>query len=232
MARWPVAASEGISPSHPSSLPRMLPPPFRPCFPKLHHEHLSRRGAPVRFRRAQASGRFSPLPQHAIVHGAKADAELVHIERGLGVEHGIDSSFADRSRDLSTRKVEIAGIAPSPNGLWINQVGASLEPVPVRADRRIRLDEPAAWRPGASLTEWWAGTLKPAKTGLGGQNGLSGQKTSRSEASIFRRGPLPRYPPFPAFCISRVRSSAASVPRRQHNILNPLVRVRISCAPG
>ena len=28
--------------------------------------------------------------------------------------------------ELSTRKVEIAGIAPSPNGLWMNQIGRNL----------------------------------------------------------------------------------------------------------
>jgi hypothetical protein len=27
--------------------------------------------------------------------------------------------------ELPTRKVDIAGIAPSPNGLWMNQIGAT-----------------------------------------------------------------------------------------------------------
>jgi hypothetical protein len=31
--------------------------------------------------------------------------------------------------ELSTRKVEIAGIAPSPNGLWMNQIGRNLTDV-------------------------------------------------------------------------------------------------------
>ena len=31
--------------------------------------------------------------------------------------------------ELSTRKVKIAGIAPSPNGLWMNQIGGNLTDV-------------------------------------------------------------------------------------------------------
>ena len=31
--------------------------------------------------------------------------------------------------ELSTRKVEIAGLAPSPNGLWMNQIGRNLTDV-------------------------------------------------------------------------------------------------------
>src|SRR5215471_8044115 len=31
--------------------------------------------------------------------------------------------------ELSTRKVEIAGVAPSPNGLWMNQIGRNLTDV-------------------------------------------------------------------------------------------------------
>jgi hypothetical protein len=41
--------------------------------------------------------------------------------------------------ELSTRKVEIAGIAPSPNGLWMNQIGRNLTDVVDGVHRRERL---------------------------------------------------------------------------------------------
>src|SRR6516162_9694779 len=43
--------------------------------------------------------------------------------------HGFQRFIVLFLMELSTRKVEIAGIAPSPNGLWMNQIGRNLTDV-------------------------------------------------------------------------------------------------------
>jgi len=43
--------------------------------------------------------------------------------------HGLQRFIVLFLMELSTRKVEIAGIAPSPNGLWMNQIGRNLTDV-------------------------------------------------------------------------------------------------------
>ena len=39
--------------------------------------------------------------------------------------HGLQRFIVLFLMELSTRKVKIAGIAPSPNGLWMNQMGGA-----------------------------------------------------------------------------------------------------------